>query len=97
MNITFWINRRMEFVFASHSLDVWKSWSFEGSLEECRLVNCRNPLLYMDHVEILAAVGEDDGIAIKLCEHLIVKQSIKCVPTYLSPSPPRFVIFQERM
>lgn len=43
--------------------------------------------LYMDHVEILAAVGEDDGITIKLCEHLIVKQSIKCVHTYLSPSP----------
>lgn len=37
------INRRMEFVFASHSFDVWESWKFEGSLEECRLVNCRNP------------------------------------------------------
>lgn len=37
------INRRMEFVFASHSFDVWESWTFEGSLEECRLVNCRNP------------------------------------------------------
>lgn len=39
------INRRMEFVFASHSFDVWESWTFEGSLEECRLVNCRNPLV----------------------------------------------------
>ncbi|KAK3009386.1 hypothetical protein RJ639_014649, partial [Escallonia herrerae] len=37
------INRRMEFVFASHSFDVWESWTFEGSLQECRLVNCRNP------------------------------------------------------
>lgn len=36
------INRRMEFVFASHSFDVWESWSLEGSLDECSLVNCRN-------------------------------------------------------
>ncbi|CAL5383063.1 unnamed protein product [Camellia sinensis] len=57
------INRRMEFVFASHSFDVWESWTFEGSLEECRLVNCRNPLAVLDvQVEILAAVGEEDGI-----------------------------------
>ncbi|KAJ7951189.1 C-terminal binding protein AN [Quillaja saponaria] len=54
------INRRMEFVFASHSFDVWENWTLEGSLEECRLVNCRNPLAVLDvHVEILAAVGED--------------------------------------
>ncbi|KAB5569386.1 hypothetical protein DKX38_003179 [Salix brachista] len=54
------INRRMEFVFASHSFDVWESWMLEGSLEECRLVNCRNPLAVLDvRVEILAAVGED--------------------------------------
>lgn len=39
------INRRMEFVFASHSFDVWESWTFEGTMEECRLVNCRNPLV----------------------------------------------------
>ncbi|KAJ8900573.1 hypothetical protein K2173_025350 [Erythroxylum novogranatense] len=57
------INRRMEFVFASHSFDVWESWMFEGSLEECRLVNCRNPLAVLDvRVEILATVGEDDGV-----------------------------------
>ncbi|KAI3494922.1 hypothetical protein L1887_36962 [Cichorium endivia] len=57
------INRRMEFVFASHSFDVWESWTFEGSLEECRLVNCRNPSAVLDvRVEILATVGEDDGI-----------------------------------
>ncbi|KAG2725362.1 hypothetical protein I3760_01G061600 [Carya illinoinensis] len=37
------INRRMEFVFASHSFDVWESWMLEGPLEECRLINCRNP------------------------------------------------------
>nr|GMD09622.1 C-terminal binding protein AN [Ipomoea batatas] len=54
------INRRMEFVFASHSFDVWESWTFEGSLEECRLVNCRNPLAILDvRIEVLAAVGED--------------------------------------
>ncbi|XP_052192374.1 C-terminal binding protein AN [Diospyros lotus] len=57
------INRRMEFVFASHSFDVWESWTFEGSLEECRLVNCRNPLAILDvRIEILAAVGEEDGV-----------------------------------
>jgi hypothetical protein len=33
----------MEFVFASHSFDVWESWMLEGPLDECRLVNCRNP------------------------------------------------------
>lgn len=58
------INRRMEFVFASHSFDVWESWTMEGSfLEECRLVNCRNPLAVLDvRIEILAAVDED-GVA----------------------------------
>ncbi|KAJ0969963.1 hypothetical protein J5N97_022840 [Dioscorea zingiberensis] len=58
------INRRMEFVFASHSFDVWESWMLEGSqLDECRLVNCRNPLAVLDvRIEILAAVGEDDGV-----------------------------------
>ncbi|XP_024992708.1 C-terminal binding protein AN isoform X2 [Cynara cardunculus var. scolymus] len=57
------INRRMEFVFASHSFDVWESWTFEGSLEECRLVNCRNPSAVLDvRVEILATVGDDDGV-----------------------------------
>ncbi|PSS24263.1 C-terminal binding protein like [Actinidia chinensis var. chinensis] len=57
------INRRMEFVFASHSFDVWESWTLEGSLKECRLVNCRNPLAVLDvRVEILATVGEDDGV-----------------------------------
>ncbi|KAK9279915.1 hypothetical protein L1049_013599 [Liquidambar formosana] len=57
------INRRMELVFASHSFDVWESWTLEGPLEECRLVNCRNPLAVLDiRIEILAAVGEDDGV-----------------------------------
>ncbi|KAK4411436.1 C-terminal binding protein AN [Sesamum angolense] len=52
--------RRMEFVFASHSFDVWESWTTEGSLEDCRLVNCRNPLAVLDvRIEIVAAVGED--------------------------------------
>ncbi|CAA0838947.1 C-terminal binding protein AN [Striga hermonthica] len=54
------INRRMEFVFASHSFDVWESWTVEGSLDECRLVNCRNPLAALDvRIEIVAALGED--------------------------------------
>ncbi|XP_051132611.1 C-terminal binding protein AN [Andrographis paniculata] len=54
------INRRMEFVFASHSFDVWESWTLEGCLEECRLVNCRNPLAVLDvRIEIVASVGED--------------------------------------
>ncbi|KAG9455305.1 hypothetical protein H6P81_008209 [Aristolochia fimbriata] len=59
------INRRMEFVFASYSFDVWESWMLEGSsLEDCRLVNCRNPLALLDvRIEILAAVGEEDGVA----------------------------------
>lgn len=57
------INRRMEFVFASHSFDVWESWTLEGSLEECRLVNCRNPLAVLNvSIEILAVTGEDDGV-----------------------------------
>ncbi|XP_022770498.1 C-terminal binding protein AN-like isoform X1 [Durio zibethinus] len=57
------INRRMEFVFASHSFDVWESWTLQGPLEECRLVNCRNPSAVLDvRIEILAAVGEDDGV-----------------------------------
>ncbi|CAN6568213.1 hypothetical protein C1H46_032555 [Malus baccata] len=54
------INRKMEFVFASHSFDVWESWMLEGTLEECRLVNCRNPLAVLDvSIEILATIGED--------------------------------------
>ncbi|KAG6402669.1 hypothetical protein SASPL_134871 [Salvia splendens] len=54
------INRRMEFVFASHSFDVWESWTLEGSLQKCRLVNCRNPLAVLDvRIEIVAALGED--------------------------------------
>lgn len=57
------INRRMEFVFASHSFDAWESWTIEGPLEECRLINSRNPLAVLDvRIEILAAVGEDDGV-----------------------------------
>ncbi|KAI3844896.1 hypothetical protein MKX03_008327 [Papaver bracteatum] len=42
--ISLQINRRMEFVFVSHSFDVWENRALEGSfLEECRLVNCKNP------------------------------------------------------
>ncbi|KAL5727151.1 hypothetical protein ACHQM5_000377 [Ranunculus cassubicifolius] len=59
------INRRMEFVFASHSFDVWESWVLEGSLlEECRLVNCKNPQAVLHvRIEILASVDDDDGVA----------------------------------
>ncbi|XP_047334403.1 C-terminal binding protein AN [Impatiens glandulifera] len=57
------INRKMEFVFASHSFDVWESWTFEGSLGECTLVNCRNPSAVLDvRIEILAVVGDEDGV-----------------------------------
>ncbi|KAL5572933.1 hypothetical protein UlMin_022530 [Ulmus minor] len=57
------INRRMEFVFASHSFDVWEGWMLEGSLEECRLVNCRNPQAVLEvSIVILAVVGEEDGV-----------------------------------
>ncbi|KAI4303387.1 hypothetical protein MLD38_039027 [Melastoma candidum] len=57
------INRRVEFVFASHSFDVWESWTVEGSLDECRLVNCRNTQAVLEvRIEILAAVSEEDGI-----------------------------------
>ncbi|XVE77203.1 hypothetical protein DITRI_Ditri13aG0042600 [Diplodiscus trichospermus] len=57
------INRRMEFVFARHSFDVWESWTLQGPLEECRLVNCRNPSAILDVcIEILAAAGEEDGV-----------------------------------
>ncbi|CAM8890159.1 unnamed protein product [Rhodiola kirilowii] len=57
------INRRMEFVFASHSFDVWENWNIEGPLEECRLVNCRNPVAILDvRIEVLALVGEEDGV-----------------------------------
>lgn len=59
------INQRMEFVFASYNFDVWESWMLEGSLlEDCRLVNCRNPLVALDVcIEILAIVDEEDGVA----------------------------------
>ncbi|VAI24539.1 unnamed protein product [Triticum turgidum subsp. durum] len=43
------INRKMEFVFASHSFDIWEGWvlEVEGSLlEGCKLINSRNSLLY---------------------------------------------------
>ncbi|KAF5451653.1 hypothetical protein F2P56_026743 [Juglans regia] len=54
------INRRMEFVFASHSFDVWESWMLEGPLDACQLINCRNPSAALDvRIEVLAAVGED--------------------------------------
>lgn len=57
------INRRMEYVFASHTFDVWESWMLEGSSEECRLVNCRNPTAVLEvRIEILASIGEDDGV-----------------------------------
>lgn len=56
------INRRTEFVFASHSFDVWENWLLEGPLEECRLVNCRNTQAVLDvRIEVLATV-EDDGV-----------------------------------
>ncbi|RWW15053.1 hypothetical protein GW17_00021128, partial [Ensete ventricosum] len=57
----FQINRKMEFVFANHSFDVWGSWTLQGSvLEQCKLVNCQNPSAVLEvSIEILAAVDED--------------------------------------
>lgn len=51
--LTLQINRRMEFVFASHSFDAWESWAIEGPLEECRLINCRNPLVFFSFISFL--------------------------------------------
>ncbi|KAH0448635.1 hypothetical protein IEQ34_022435 [Dendrobium chrysotoxum] len=52
------INRRMEFVFASYNFDVWESWKLEGYLlEECRLVNCRNPLGVVEPAKARGKVG----------------------------------------
>ncbi|XP_058737407.1 C-terminal binding protein AN-like [Vicia villosa] len=57
------INRRMEFVFASHSFDVWENWTLESSIDEWRLVNCRNPSAVLDHVYIeVLATSDEDGI-----------------------------------
>ncbi|XP_065007138.1 C-terminal binding protein AN-like isoform X2 [Musa acuminata AAA Group] len=55
------INRKMEFVFANHSFDVCGSWTLQGSvLEQCKLINCKNPLAVLEvSIEILAAVAED--------------------------------------
>ncbi|KAI4995396.1 hypothetical protein ZWY2020_035299 [Hordeum vulgare] len=60
------INRKMEFVFASHSFDVWEGWvlEVEGSLlEGCKLINCRNSSAVLDvSIEVLAAASEEDGV-----------------------------------
>ncbi|KAM0895378.1 hypothetical protein ACQ4PT_023886 [Festuca glaucescens] len=58
------INRKMEFVFASHSFDVWEGWVLEGSLMEgCKLINCRNSSAVLDVcIEVLAAASEEDGV-----------------------------------
>ncbi|CAL9093070.1 unnamed protein product [Musa textilis] len=55
------INRKMEFVFANHSFDAWGSWTLQGSvLEQCKLVNCKNPSAVLEvSIKILAAVAED--------------------------------------
>ncbi|XP_074564787.1 C-terminal binding protein AN-like [Curcuma longa] len=55
------INRRMEFVFASHNFDVWEAWTLHGStLEQCKLVNCKKPSVVLEvSIEILATVNED--------------------------------------
>ncbi|VAI24541.1 unnamed protein product [Triticum turgidum subsp. durum] len=60
------INRKMEFVFASHSFDIWEGWvlEVEGSLlEGCKLINSRNSLAVLDvSIEVLAAASEEDGV-----------------------------------
>ncbi|XP_062205495.1 C-terminal binding protein AN-like [Phragmites australis] len=52
---------KTEFIFASHSFDVWESWMLEGSLSECcKLVNRRNSSAVLEvYIELLAAPSED--------------------------------------
>ncbi|KAJ4843886.1 hypothetical protein Tsubulata_024364 [Turnera subulata] len=75
------INRKMEFVFASHSFDVWESWTLEGNFASVLLPGKRFEISFIVphlsylllplqklqavldvRIEILAAVGEDDGV-----------------------------------
>ncbi|EFJ07708.1 hypothetical protein SELMODRAFT_928, partial [Selaginella moellendorffii] len=58
-------NKKSELVFLNHNFDMWESWVLEGSqLSDCTLVNSKFRGVSMDvSMEVLAAVGEDDGVA----------------------------------
>eukprot|EP00249_Psilotum_nudum_P023250 c28802_g1_i1 orf=906-2927(-) len=58
-------NKKHELLFVNHTFDVWESWLLEGiTLQECRLINCKFRSVYLDvSIEILAALGEEDGVA----------------------------------
>ncbi|MCO5590772.1 hypothetical protein L7F22_044747 [Adiantum nelumboides] len=58
-------NKKLELVFVNHTFDVWESWMLEGTvLRECRLTNCKFRTVSLDiAVEILAVIGEEDGVA----------------------------------
>nr|BAC81145.1 C-terminal binding protein [Marchantia polymorpha] len=57
-------NKKLELVFVNHTFDVWESWIVEGStLEDCTLTNSKFRGVSLDvSIEILAAVGEEDGV-----------------------------------
>ncbi|XP_024397002.1 C-terminal binding protein AN [Physcomitrium patens] len=58
-------NKKLELVFVNHTFDVWESWIVEGrQLDNCSLTNSRfRSVTLQVSMEILAAVGEEDGIA----------------------------------
>lgn len=58
-------NKKLELAFVNHTFDVWESWMLEGaSLEECRLTNSKFRNVCLDiAIEILAVLGEEDGVA----------------------------------
>lgn len=58
-------NKKLELVFVNHTFDVWESWMVDGAnLADCSLTNSKFRSVNLDvSVEILAAVGEDDGVA----------------------------------
>ncbi|KAL2607399.1 hypothetical protein R1flu_025972 [Riccia fluitans] len=57
-------NKKLELVFVNHTFDVWESWIVEGSnLDDCTLTNSKFRGVSLDvSIEILAAVGEEDGV-----------------------------------
>jgi C-terminal binding protein len=58
-------NKKLELVFVNHAFDVWEGWFVEGrTIQNCNLTNSRFRSVSL-HVSmrILAAVGEEDGIA----------------------------------
>ncbi|KAJ7556820.1 hypothetical protein O6H91_05G100200 [Diphasiastrum complanatum] len=58
-------NKKSELSFSNHSVDVWESWMLEGStLDMCRIIHSKFRAVSLDvSIEVLAAVGEEDGVA----------------------------------